>query len=78
MGFWQKLSNSLHIDVRCNTEVLAVERSPSGVSVNTRNSSGEVKLMEFDKVIISGAFPLTNGKVYHSPNYVSAGNIDKN
>ncbi|KAJ9540426.1 hypothetical protein OSB04_026932 [Centaurea solstitialis] len=71
MGFWQKLSNSLPVEVQCNTEVLAIRRNCSGVSVDTRNSSGEVEVMEFDKVIISGAFPYTNGKIYRSPNYVS-------
>ncbi|KAI3748293.1 hypothetical protein L6452_11277 [Arctium lappa] len=71
MGFWQKLSNSLPIDVQCNTEVLAIRRNCSGVSIDTRNSSGEVQIMEFEKVIISGAFPFTNGKIYRSPTYVS-------
>ena len=73
MGFWQKLSNSLPIEVQCNTKVFAIRRNCSGVSVDTRNNSEEVQVMEFDKVIISGAFPYTNGKIYRSPDYVSAG-----
>ncbi|KAI3705436.1 hypothetical protein L1987_75673 [Smallanthus sonchifolius] len=71
MGFWQKLSKSLPVNIQCNTEVLAIKRNASSVSVNIRNSIGEVKTMEFDKVIISGALPFTNGKIYRSPTYVS-------
>ncbi|KAK1421598.1 hypothetical protein QVD17_24067 [Tagetes erecta] len=71
MGFWQNLSKSLPIDIQCNTEVLAIKRNSSSVSVNIRNSVGEVKTLEFDKVIISGAFPFTTGKIYRSPTYVS-------
>ncbi|CAH1434190.1 unnamed protein product [Lactuca virosa] len=71
MGFWQKLSNSLPIEVQCNTEVLAIRCTSSSVSVDTMNSnSKEVKTMEFDKIIISGSFPFTNGKIYRSPTYV--------
>ncbi|GFY98970.1 hypothetical protein Acr_13g0003710 [Actinidia rufa] len=47
-------------------EVLAVRRSSCGVSVDVRNSCEEVKLMEFDKIIISGSFPFKNGKTYRS------------
>ncbi|KAD5961681.1 hypothetical protein E3N88_13154 [Mikania micrantha] len=71
MGFWQNLSKSLPVNVQCNTEVLAIQRNSSSVSVNVRNSIGEVKTMEFDKIIISGAFPFTKGKIYRSPTYVS-------
>ncbi|XP_023751472.1 uncharacterized protein LOC111899831 [Lactuca sativa] len=71
MGFWQKLSNSLPIQVQCNTEVLSIRRTSSSVSVDTMNiSSKEVKNLEFDKIIISGSFPFTNGKIYRSPTYV--------
>lgn len=73
MGFWQRLSNSLPVKVQCNTEVIAIKRNSSSVSVDIKNSSGEVNIMEFDKVIISGSFPFTNGKIYQSSNYVSAG-----
>ncbi|KAJ0563865.1 putative AMP-dependent synthetase/ligase, amine oxidase, phosphopantetheine binding ACP [Helianthus annuus] len=71
MGFWQKLSKSLPVNIQCNTEVLAIKRNSSSVSVNIKNSIGEVETVEFDKVIISGAFPFTNGKMYRSPTYVS-------
>ncbi|KAK9078555.1 hypothetical protein SSX86_002612 [Deinandra increscens subsp. villosa] len=74
MGFWQKLSKSLPLNIQLNTEVLAVKRNSSSVSVNIRNSIGEVKSMEFDKVIISGSFPFTIGKVYRSPTYASPEN----
>lgn len=33
--------------------------------------------MEFDKVIVSGAFAFTNTKVYLSPKYLSTCNINK-
>ncbi|KAI7725940.1 hypothetical protein M8C21_013228 [Ambrosia artemisiifolia] len=71
MGFWQKLSKSLPVNIQCNTEVLAIKRNSSSVSLNIKNSIGEVETVEFDKVIISGAFPFTNGKIYRSPTYVS-------
>ncbi|CAK9146774.1 unnamed protein product [Ilex paraguariensis] len=67
MSFWQKVCESLPIEVHCNTEVMAVRRSSSGVSIDVKNANGEVKVMEFDKIIISGAFPFRNGKVYRSP-----------
>ncbi|KAL4576881.1 hypothetical protein LXL04_012981 [Taraxacum kok-saghyz] len=70
MKFWQKLSNSLPINIKCNTEVVSINRTPSCVYVHTINTSKEVKVMEFDKIIISGSFPFTNGKVYRSPTYI--------
>lgn len=73
MSFWQKISKSLPIEVHCNTEVLSVRRSTFGVSLNVRNSNGEVNVMEFDKIIISGSFPFKNGKIYRSPGSESAG-----
>ncbi|XP_057508438.1 uncharacterized protein LOC130791309 [Actinidia eriantha] len=66
MSLWQKISEALPVKVHCNSEVLAVRRSSCGVSVDVRNSCEEVKLMEFDKIIISGSFPFKNGKTYRS------------
>ncbi|KAJ9139715.1 hypothetical protein P3X46_030424 [Hevea brasiliensis] len=66
-SLWQKVIKSLPIEVHCNTEVLAIKRNSDGVSVDIKNSNGEFKVMEFDKIIISGAFPFKNGKTYRSP-----------
>ena len=66
MSLWQKISEALPVKVHCNSEVLAVRRSSCGVSVDVKNSCEEVKLMEFDKIIISGSFPFKNGKTYRS------------
>ena len=73
MNFWKKLSEMLPIEVRCNTEVLAVRRSSAGVSVDVKNSNGEVEVIEFDEIIISGSFPFKNGKTYRAPPSSSAG-----
>lgn len=72
-SLWQKITESLPNKVHCKTEVLAVRRNSGGVSIDIKNSSGEVEVMEFDKIIISGAFPLKNGKTYRSPNENPAG-----
>ncbi|EEF48850.1 conserved hypothetical protein [Ricinus communis] len=65
-SLWQKVAEALPIEVHCNTEVLAVRRKSDGASVDIKNSRGEVKEMEFDKIIISGAFPFKDGKTYRS------------
>lgn len=72
-SLWKKVSESLPITVMCQTEVLSVRRDTSGVKIDVKNSSGDFKSMEFDKVILSGAFPYRNGKIYRSPSSISAG-----
>ncbi|KAK6937085.1 Amine oxidase [Dillenia turbinata] len=67
MSFWDKLSKSLPIDVHLNTEVLAVRRNPAGVSIDVKTSKGNLEVMEFDKIIVSGAFPFKNSKIYRAP-----------
>ncbi|CAL5352523.1 unnamed protein product [Camellia sinensis] len=67
MRFWQKISEALPIEVRCNTEVLAVRRSSCGVSIDVKSNDRDVEVMEFDKIIISGSFPFKIGKTYRSP-----------
>lgn len=67
MSLWQKISESLPIEVYCNTEVLAVRRNSDGVQVDVKDSNGEVKVRDFDKIIISGSFPFKNGRTYRSP-----------
>ncbi|KAE8731628.1 Cell differentiation, Rcd1-like protein isoform 1 [Hibiscus syriacus] len=68
-SFWEKISKHLRVKVLCNTEVLTVKRNDNavGVSINVKNIKGESEVMEFDKIIISGAFPFKNGKAYRSP-----------
>ncbi|KAM1805985.1 hypothetical protein ACFX11_029181 [Malus domestica] len=65
-SLWEKISKSLPM-VHCNTEVLAIRRYSDSVSVDVKSCDGEVKALEFDKIIISGSFPLNNGKIYRSP-----------
>lgn len=65
-SLWQKVSESLPVKVHCNTEVLAVRRSCEGAMVDVKDCNGEVKIMDFDKIIISGSFPLRNGGTYRS------------
>lgn len=72
-SLWQKLSEYLPVQVHCNTEVLAVRRDSTSVNVHVKNSDGECKVMEFDKIIISGNFPMENGKIYRSPTLKSSG-----
>ncbi|KAL8122202.1 hypothetical protein AgCh_018810 [Apium graveolens] len=67
MNFWETISKALPVQVHCNTEVVSVRRTTSGVTLHTRNSNGEVDSMEFDKLIVSGSFPFKNGKIYRSP-----------
>ncbi|CAI9106622.1 OLC1v1005818C1 [Oldenlandia corymbosa var. corymbosa] len=66
MSLWEKVSKSLPAQVLCNTEVLAVRRNSIGIEVDVRNCNGEPETMEFDKIIFSGAFPFTSGRVYRS------------
>ena len=65
-SLWNKISKLLPT-VHCNTEVLAVKRYSDYVSINVEKYDGEVQNMEFDKIIISGSFPLNYGKTYRSP-----------
>lgn len=65
-SLWQKVSESLPTKVHCNTEVLAVRRNSDGARVDIKDCNGEVKVMDFDKIIISGSFPFKNGRTYRS------------
>lgn len=73
MNFWEAISKSLPVQVHCNTEVVSVRRTTSGVTLHTRINNGEVNSMEFDKLIVSGSFPFKNGKIYRSPGYAPTG-----
>ncbi|KEH30270.1 AMP-binding enzyme [Medicago truncatula] len=65
-SLWQKIAESLPLKLLCNTEVLAIKRNSDGVKVHIKNSN-VVETMEFDKIIISGSFPLKYGSIYRSP-----------
>ncbi|KAI4340550.1 hypothetical protein MLD38_025375 [Melastoma candidum] len=67
MGLWKKISESIPINLRCNTQVVAIRREAAVVSVDIKNSKGEPEHLEFDKIILSGAFPHRNSKTYRSP-----------
>lgn len=75
MSFWEKLSKYLPIEVHCNAEVMAIRRDSVIVRVNVNNLNGECKPREFDKIIISGAFPIKSGKTYRSSALESLGMI---
>lgn len=64
---WQRISERLPIKVCCNTEVLAIRRNSSSISIDVRSNTEEKQVMQFDKLIISGSFPLYIGKTYRSP-----------
>lgn len=70
-SLWKKISKSLPM-VHCNTEVLTVKRYSDYVSIDVKKCDGEVQNMEFDKIIVSGSFPLNYGRIYRSPSH-SAG-----
>ncbi|GAU21921.1 hypothetical protein TSUD_110610 [Trifolium subterraneum] len=64
-SLWQKIAESLPIKLHCNTEVLTIRRNSDNVAVNVK-SSNEIETMEFDKIIVSGNFPLKYGRTYRS------------
>ncbi|KVH90817.1 Acyl carrier protein-like protein [Cynara cardunculus var. scolymus] len=64
---WDKISKRIPAQVHCNTQVLAVKRNANNITIRTQIVDGERKDMEFDKLIISGSFPLNSGKTYRSP-----------
>ncbi|OIW08663.1 hypothetical protein TanjilG_03339 [Lupinus angustifolius] len=64
-SLWQKIAESLPLNLRYDTEVLAIRRSLDVVTVNIKSLS-EVETLEFDKIIISGSFPLKYGRTYRS------------
>ncbi|CAK8536019.1 unnamed protein product [Lathyrus sativus] len=64
-SLWQKIVESLPIKLHCNTEVLAIRRNSDSVAVNVK-SLNEVETLEFDKIVVSGNFPLKYGRTYRS------------
>ncbi|KAL2236346.1 UNVERIFIED_CONTAM: Long-chain-fatty-acid--AMP ligase FadD28 [Sesamum indicum] len=75
MSLWKKLSERLPIEVCCNTEVLSIRRDSSGIKVKLQTVNGEVEGRDFDKIIISGAFPFNSGKTYRSPSMNAEGTV---
>ncbi|KAL7084478.1 hypothetical protein ACP275_14G225100 [Erythranthe tilingii] len=66
-SLWKKLSQRLPIQFCSNTEVLSVKRNSPEIKVEFQTENGGVKSREFDKIIISGAFPFISGNTYRSP-----------
>ncbi|KAK1621122.1 hypothetical protein QYE76_026639 [Lolium multiflorum] len=66
MSMWEKLSHSLPFEVLCDTEVLRVKRHSCGASVTIKTNNGDEQVMEFEKIIFSGALGFKNGNTYRS------------
>ncbi|KAF3655908.1 hypothetical protein T459_01515 [Capsicum annuum] len=67
-SIWKKLSERLPVTLLCNNEVVSLKRDSLGVHVDVKNEiDGELKTLEFDKIVVSGSFPFTGGKFYRSP-----------
>ncbi|XP_076948077.1 uncharacterized protein LOC143620229 [Bidens hawaiensis] len=62
---WDKISKQLPVKVYCNARVVRVGRNDDNINVEVE--IGEKLDMEFDKLIISGSFPVDGGKTYRSP-----------
>ncbi|KAF6158732.1 hypothetical protein GIB67_040246 [Kingdonia uniflora] len=69
---WQNICRSLPIEVRCNTEVIAIRRSSTDVTVDVKKGEGDIEVLNFDKIIMSGALPFKNGRTYRSPSLTSS------
>uniref|UniRef100_K4ASN0 Carrier domain-containing protein n=2 Tax=Solanum lycopersicum TaxID=4081 RepID=K4ASN0_SOLLC len=71
-SLWKKVSESLPITVMLQTEVLSIRRNSTGVEIDIKDRSSDLESMEFDKVILSGAFPFRSGRTYRSPSSITA------
>ncbi|KAL4591428.1 hypothetical protein LXL04_004393 [Taraxacum kok-saghyz] len=67
MSVWDKISKHLPAQIHCNTQVLTVNRNDNTIKIEANLFNGETQHMEFDKLIVSGSFPLQSGKTYRSP-----------
>jgi hypothetical protein len=72
---WEKLSHSLPFEVLCDTEVLRVKRHNCGASVTIKTNNGDEQVMEFEKIIFSGALGFKNGNTYRSSSLTGEHNI---
>lgn len=77
-SLWQKLSLSLPVNVSCNAEVMKIQRNCDGFDVTMKDSSGLIKGLKFDKLIISGSLPFINGRTYRSPSSSEGEIVDIN
>jgi protoporphyrinogen oxidase len=75
MSMWEKLSHSLPFEVLCDTEVLRVKRHNCGASVTIKTNNGDEQVMEFEKIIFSGALGFKNGNTYRSSSLTGEHNI---
>ncbi|KAL8489800.1 hypothetical protein ACS0TY_025616 [Phlomoides rotata] len=75
MSLWKRLSERLHAQVCCNTEVLSVRRDSSVINIEFRTENGDIQERQFDKIIVSGAFPFSKGKTYRSTLINTADNV---
>ncbi|CAH1452660.1 unnamed protein product [Lactuca virosa] len=64
---WDKISKKLPAQIHCNMQVLSVNRNGNTIKIEAKIVNGETQHMEFDKLVVSGSFPLQNGKIYRSP-----------
>ncbi|GAA0174733.1 hypothetical protein LIER_28066 [Lithospermum erythrorhizon] len=67
MNLWHKVAKNLPITVHHKTEVVSVKRELSCIKVDVKNDNSLIQHMEFDKIIISGSFPINSGRAYGSP-----------
>ncbi|KAF6138426.1 hypothetical protein GIB67_027998 [Kingdonia uniflora] len=59
-------------EVCCSTEVMAIRRSSTDVTVYANKAEGDIEFLIFDKILNSGALPFKIGKTYRSPSIISA------
>ncbi|XP_051217809.1 uncharacterized protein [Lolium perenne] len=74
MSMWEKLSQSLPFEVLCGTEVLRVKRNNGGANVTIKTNNGDEQIIEFEKIIFSGALGFKNGNTYRSSNLTDGEN----
>ncbi|KAI3791349.1 hypothetical protein L2E82_05115 [Cichorium intybus] len=76
MSVWDKISKQLPAQIHCNTRVLTVNRNGGTIKIKAKFVNGEKQEMEFDKLIISGSFPVNSGKTYRSPSKTAEENAN--
>ncbi|KAJ7294868.1 hypothetical protein O6H91_Y227600 [Diphasiastrum complanatum] len=69
-GFWQQVAASYVPNLKCNMEVINIDRTGGVIKVLARNNNTDVKeKLEFDYIFLTGALPFctsTDG-TYRSP-----------
>ncbi|KAK9072573.1 hypothetical protein SSX86_009008 [Deinandra increscens subsp. villosa] len=64
---WERIRKQLPVEVCCDTRVVRVKRDVDGIRVEVKIGESQNQVMEFDKLIVSGSFPVNGGKTYRSP-----------